>query len=113
MEKDLKGLKKLWNSRNPHHDIDQEGQDRFWETAHLVFEEYLKFLNASENNNKLKDDVEWQLISLWSKIGMDTPNNYEDIVQYCFEDILDTASPLEVNSENVAVAFRRWVESKI
>jgi len=33
-------LKDLWYSRNPCHDNDQEGNDRFWGTVLCVFEDY-------------------------------------------------------------------------
>jgi hypothetical protein len=33
-------LKELWYNRNPCHDNDQEGNDRFWGTVLCVFEDY-------------------------------------------------------------------------
>jgi hypothetical protein len=33
-------LKELWNKRNPCHDKDQNGVDRFWGTVLCVFEDY-------------------------------------------------------------------------
>jgi hypothetical protein len=33
-------LKDLWYKRNPCHDNDQEGNDRFWGTALCVFNDY-------------------------------------------------------------------------
>tara|TARA_R110000851_G_scaffold223851_2_gene376688 strand:- start:342 stop:599 length:258 start_codon:yes stop_codon:yes gene_type:complete len=33
-------LKDLWYKRNPCHDNDQEGNDRFWGTALCVFADY-------------------------------------------------------------------------
>ena len=40
MKKDIEFLKKLWDHRNPAHEFDSEGNDRFWETVQMVFEEY-------------------------------------------------------------------------
>ena len=40
-----------------------------------------------------KDQIEKLLISMWAALGMDIPNNYEDIVQYCYADVCETADP--------------------
>lgn len=61
---------------------------------------------------KMKDEVETILINKWSYIGMEIPDNYEDIVQYCYEDILETADPKDWNDSDVAIAFRRWIEEQ-
>jgi isopropylmalate/homocitrate/citramalate synthase len=59
-----------------------------------------------------KDEIERILINMWASLGMDTPSNYEDIVQYCYEDVCETADPIEWHDGDVAIAFRRWIESK-
>lgn len=59
-----------------------------------------------------KDEIERILIDMWASLGMDTPSNYEDIVQDCYEDVCETADPIEWHDGDVAIAFRRWVESK-
>ena len=41
-------LKDLWYSRNPCHDKDQEGNDRFWGTALCVFNDYQKALTLPD-----------------------------------------------------------------
>lgn len=58
-----------------------------------------------------KDEVERVLINKWTQIGMDIPDNHEDIIQYCYEDILDTAD-IDWHDGDVAIAFRRWIESQ-
>jgi hypothetical protein len=36
-------LKKIWYARNPSHDINTNtGEDMFWKTAFMVFQDYLK-----------------------------------------------------------------------
>jgi len=70
-------------------------------------EEFKNFLQASK-----KDEIENILISMWAKLGMDSPNNYEDIVQYCFEDVCDTADEHNWSDGDVVTAFRRWVEGE-
>jgi hypothetical protein len=59
-----------------------------------------------------KDEIERILINKWACIGMDIPRNYEDIVQDCYEDVCETADPINWHSGDVAIAFRRWIESK-
>lgn len=59
-----------------------------------------------------KDEIEKILINLWKSIGMDIPSNYEDIVQYCYEDVCETACPLNWHDGDVVIAFRRWIESQ-
>lgn len=59
-----------------------------------------------------KDKVERMLIDMWASCGMDIPRNYEEIVQYCFEDIDETADPENWHSGDVAIAFRRWIEDQ-
>lgn len=46
MEEDakIKLLEDLWYQRNPCHDYDQQGKDRFWGTVMCVFNEYAKAL---------------------------------------------------------------------
>ena len=65
-----------------------------------------------QENNKKKDEVESILIMMWKTIGMDIPENFEDIVQYCFEDVCDTADPVDWHSGDVSIAFRRWIEEQ-
>lgn len=59
-----------------------------------------------------KDEIEKILINLWKSMGMDIPSNYESIVQFCYEDVCETACPLNWHDGDVAIAFRRWIESK-
>lgn len=59
-----------------------------------------------------KDEIEKILIDKWASLGMDIPSNYEDIVQYCYEDVCETADPVNWSDSDVAIAFRRWVEEQ-
>lgn len=72
------------------------------------------FKELLENNIgcKKKDAIEKMLIDMWSSIGMDIPSNYEDIVQFCFEDVEDTADKDKWHSGDVVIAFRRWIEEQ-
>ena len=59
-----------------------------------------------------KDEIERILIHVWSQIGMDTPSNHELIVQYCYEDVCETADQENWHSGDVVIAFRRWIEEQ-
>jgi hypothetical protein len=65
-----------------------------------------------QENTKKKDEVESILIMMWKTIGMDIPENFEDIVQDCYEDVCDTADSVNWNSGDVSIAFRRWIEKQ-
>lgn len=67
--------------------------------------------HTQQENTKKKDEVERMLIVIYSKIGIDVPSNHEDITQYCFEDVCETADPDNWHDGDVAIAFRRWIES--
>ena len=58
-----------------------------------------------------KDEIEEILFDLFVRIGMDVPDNYEDIVQFCYEDVCETADPIDWNNDDVLIAFRRFIES--
>ncbi len=59
-----------------------------------------------------KDEIERRFINLITKIEMDIPSNFEDIVQYIYEDVCETADPENWSDGDIAIAFRRWIESK-
>lgn len=56
--------------------------------------------------------IERMLLDMYSKIGMDIPSNHDSIVDYCFEDVCDTADPENWHSGDVVIAFRRWIEEQ-
>jgi hypothetical protein len=58
-----------------------------------------------------KDEIEMRFINLITKIGMDIPDNFEDIVQFIYEDICETADEVNWNDSDIVIGFRRWIES--
>jgi hypothetical protein len=71
----------------------------------------INIMKAKNWTVEKKDEIEAILISMWRGLGMDIPCNYEIIVQYCYEDVCETADPDKWHSGDVAIAFRRWIES--
>ena len=92
--------------------IEQQHVMDFQVTDLEVLTDELNDLLGLVNQYKMKDDIEKELINFFAKNGMDLPENWEDIVQYCYEDILETADPDNWHSGDVMIAFRRWIESK-
>ena len=61
----------------------------------------------SSNKKKL---VETIFLELLASIGMDTPSNFETILEFVYEDILETADD-DFSYGDVVIAFRRWIEN--
>lgn len=61
--------------------------------------------------NKYKE-IELILLETLGSIGMDKPNNFDSIVQYCYEDICETADADNWNDSDVIIALRRFIENK-
>lgn len=59
-----------------------------------------------------KDEIESIWIRLITRIPIDIPENYEDIVQFIYEDVCETADPDNWSDGDVAIGFRRWIESR-
>lgn len=69
-------------------------------------------MNANWTVEK-KDEIEARFINIISRIGMDIPSNSEDIVQYIYEDVCETADAHNWHDGDVIIGLRRWIESKI
>ena len=67
---------------------------------------------TEEENIQKKDEIERILLDMYDRIGIQEPNNYEDITQFVFEDVCDTADPVNWNNDDVTIGFRRWIEAQ-
>ena len=70
------------------------------------------FLHHSKEREQFKKDVEYVVCEIFTKIGLDLPNNIEDIVLYCIADVEDTADQSDWSDSDVHIAFRRWCEGE-
>ena len=61
---------------------------------------------------KKQEEIASLLIDIFDKIGIDTPNNFDSIAEFCYEDVCETADPDNWHSGDVSIAFRRWIESQ-
>jgi hypothetical protein len=71
-------------------------------------EEQMKDEVSSQKNNEIKTI----LIDNFDRMNMDLPSNFEEILDYVVADVEETADPRNWNDSDVAIAFRRWIESK-
>ena len=78
----------------------------------FVHGKYVERINPNWTVEK-KDEIETILIDMFDRIGIQTPSNYEDIVQFCYEDICETADPIDWNNDDVLIAFKRFIEKDL
>lgn len=111
----------IWNDPDP-----IEGNDytvtKIWDISHAAnmamihYGEgseagvYLNELEITPYSVKKKDSIECILLLKFRFIDMNIPSNYEDIVQFVYEDVCETADPLKWNNDDVTTGFRRWIE---
>jgi hypothetical protein len=62
---------------------------------------------------QMKADIEVMIFDIYHHIGIDKPENHEEIVNFVTDDVIETADPENWHSGDVAIGFRRWMESKI
>ena len=60
-----------------------------------------------------REDIEWYLKELWMSIGIDRPANHKEIMDYIFEDVRETADPIDYHSGDMGIAFRRYLEKDL
>ena len=77
------------------------------------FEGVCEDCKKQADNTKKKDEIESLLIDIFDRINIDIPSNIEDITQFVFEDVCDTADPVEWHDGDVAIGFRRWIEAQV
>ena len=63
-------------------------------------------------NAEMFDEVDRLLVDNFDRLGMDLPNNFEEILDFVYWDIHDTAEKDNWNDRDVIIAFRRWIESQ-
>jgi hypothetical protein len=61
---------------------------------------------------KRKKEIESMVYKIYRKIGIDKPENHDEIVDFIVNDVKETADPIDWHSGDVDIAFRRFLESK-
>jgi hypothetical protein len=70
----------------------------------------LATMEEADNMDTFRHNVGEELLAIYRRIGMDAPASHSDIVEFCAKEVRETADPREWNSDDVAIAFRRWME---
>jgi hypothetical protein len=52
------------------------------------------------------------IIDIFDRINIDMPSNFDDILEFVYNDVCETADENNWHDGDVAIAFRRWIESK-
>ena len=67
----------------------------------------------TEIDSQMWDDIDALLIShIFDKLQMDLPSNFEQIVEFVYWDVYDTADRENWHDGDVVIGFRRWIESQ-
>jgi len=61
--------------------------------------------------NKKKKEITSLLIDIFDRINIDTPSNFDEILEFVYEDVCETADKENWHDGDVAIGFRRWIES--
>lgn len=56
--------------------------------------------------------IEGELLRLFTSVGMDKPTNFQEIADFVFYDMIDTADLSRYNNADVTIGFRRWMEAQ-
>lgn len=60
----------------------------------------------------MKKEITSLLIDIFDRIGIETPTNFDEILEFVYNDVKETADSENWNNDDVAIGFRRWIESK-
>ena len=87
------------------HESDYEARlDGLW--IHVVAVAETK----SQLKERLTSEVTSFLYTLYSKIGINKPENHDDILGFIVDDVANAADELLFNSGDFSIAFRRFIE---
>lgn len=95
MNDKIKLLKTLWYERNPVHDFDENGEDRFWRTLLCVFNDYQESINKHT------------LVRIAQPLGMKQKLNDICVLAKAFIDEVDKKHPFISIPEDEALYIAR------
>lgn len=82
------------------------------EVFHLDEEETDEDIWNDKTHQKEISNVDHILFTLITIMGMDKPDNYDEILEFVMHDIMETTTPNSYSDADVTIAFRRWIENK-
>ena len=69
-------------------------------------------ITNNEINAKKWDEIDWMLMDIFNKIGMDLPSNFDKIVEFVYWDVYHAADRENWHDGDVVIGFRRWIEKQ-
>ena len=59
----------------------------------------------------MKKEITELLIDNFDRMNMDIPSNFDDILEFVYQDIKETADQENWNDRDVVIGFKRFIES--
>lgn len=72
----------------------------------------MKLLPETTGDTSKQDEIKTMLIDTFDRIGCQTPSNFDEILEFCVEDVSVSADPVNWGDGDVVIAFRRWIEKQ-
>ncbi len=63
-------------------------------------------------DSKKWDEIDSMLIDIFDRIGIQTPSNFDKIVEFIYWDVYYTADRENWDDGDVAFGFKRWIEKQ-
>ena len=60
-----------------------------------------------------KQEIKVMLINIFNRIYIDTPINFDEILEFIANDVEETADKEDWHDGDIAIGFRRWIESNV
>jgi len=58
-----------------------------------------------------RQEIVSMVIDIFDRVNIDMPSNFDEIAEFIYDDVNETADPTDWHNGDVAIAFRRWIES--
>jgi len=60
----------------------------------------------------MKEEIANMLIDIFDRLNIDTPNNFDSILNFIIKDVEENADKKNWHDGDVAIAFRRWIQNQ-
>lgn len=61
---------------------------------------------------KKKEEISEKLVDIFDRINIQTPSNFDKILDFVFDHVKKNAGLLKWKTSDVEFAFKEWIESK-
>jgi hypothetical protein len=70
------------------------------------------FSETQTHKDNKKEEIEVVLRKIFTNMFMDVPSNFDDILEYVYDDVCEVADEDDWNDNDVLIGFRRWIEGE-